>query len=148
MGCYRLPNLTIQLFESAAELLSEDPSTRQDPVRRCGSAARRGGHTHFALALGMCYSGSDNLADYIVAGESEACDKGRGNLLNGHFSIDVYNITDSTSFQESVSASETCGPNFCINDDMFCSGVLHLMSSRLLTGVLVVVVVLCRTVLL
>lgn len=81
-------------------------------MRRCGSAARRGGHTHFALALGMCYSGSDNQADYIVAGESEACDKGRGNLLNGHFSIDVYNITDSTSFQESVSASETCGPNF------------------------------------
>ena len=118
-------------------------------MRRCGSAARRGGHTHFALALGMCYSGSDNQADYIVAGESEACDKGRGNLLNGHFSIDVYNITDSTSFQESVSTSETCGPNFCINDDMFCSGVLHLMSSRLLTGVLVVVVVvLCRTVLL
>ena len=147
-GCYRLPNLTITLFESATELLSEDPSNRREPVKRCGSVARQGGHTHFALALGMCYSGSDNLADYTVAGESKACNKGRGNLADGYFSIDVYNITDSTAFQESVSASESCGPNFCINNETFCSSVRHLTSSRLLTAVLVIVVALFRTVLL
>ena len=148
LGCYRLPNLTITLFESATELLSEDPSNRREPVKRCGSVARQGGHTHFALALGMCYSGSDNLADYTVAGESKACNKGRGNLADGYFSIDVYNITDSTAFQESVSASESCGPNFCINNETFCSSVRHLTSSRLLTAVLVIVVALCRIVLL
>ena len=87
--------------------------------------------------------------DYTLAGESQACDEGRGNFHEGYFTIDVYNITDLTSFQESASTSEACGADFCVAEETFCSSVgPSLTSSHLVIAFTwLVAAILCRTML-
>lgn len=113
IGCYRLPAYNLKVYEMMTEDLSDNAITRTEPIRKCGSASLSQGITYFSLADGMCFGGSNHIADYTVDGESTSCSEGRGNYLRGQFAIDVYQINDIMAFQDSSTACETCGKDYC-----------------------------------
>ena len=127
IGCYRLTRVKLKVFEAMTEELSDSAMTRSEPVRKCGTASLSHGNTYFSLAEGMCFSGSNQIADYTGDGESSLCSGGRGSYIGGQFVIDVYRIDDPIAFQESSAACLSCGKDFCSQTDL--QSVWRLMCS-------------------
>ena len=113
IGCYRLSQFRLKMYEKLTADLSDSAMTRTEPIRKCGSASLSKGNTYFSLAEGMCFSGSNQISDYTGDGESRSCTDGRGNYFGGQFVIDVYQIDDAIAFQESSMACMTCGKDYC-----------------------------------
>ncbi len=78
-------------------------NTRTNPIRKCASAAQDYFFRLFALSIGYCISGSNNLDDYQYVC-SEACRDGKGAYVSSYFIMDVYEIVDTQTFQDSISA--------------------------------------------
>ena len=106
------------MFEKMTTDLSDSPTSRTEPVRKCGSASLDQGNTYFSLGEGICFSGSNQISDYIGGGESQSCSDGRGNYFGGQFVIDVYHIDDVIAFQDSSTACVTCGKYYCSETDL------------------------------
>ena len=99
--------------------LSDSPTSRTEPVRKCGTASLDQGNTYFSLGgEGICFSGSNQISDYIGGGESQSCSDGRGNYFGGQFVMDVYHIDDAIAFQDSSSACVACGKDYCSEPDL------------------------------
>ena len=64
-------------LEGATTDLSDNPRQRQDPIRKCGTAAQLYEFNIFAIAVGYCISGSNNLQEYQYI-ETNVCEGGIG----------------------------------------------------------------------
>ena len=144
VGCYRLSSLNLDLYEDTTPNLSDDPFNRTEPVRKCGTVVLKDGYTIFALGLGMCCGGSNNLEAYTSAGESIVCQEGSGGYFGGYIAIDVYMITDIQSFQDSATFSEACGKDFCTaeEDEVVCTRTPEVSSGITSNSLLSVVLIL------
>ena len=89
------------LLEGTTHDLSDNPTTRRDPIRKCGSTAQRLGFNYFAVSAGYCISQSNDVNDYRYI-PSSICDNGVGGYINGYFVMDVYEITNMQAFQDSA----------------------------------------------
>ena len=67
---------------------------------------------------GICFSGSNQISDYIGGGESQLCSDERGSYFGGQFVINVYHIDDVVTFQDSSTARVTCGKDYCSEPDL------------------------------
>ena len=106
------------MYEKMTTDLSDSPTSRTEPVRKCGTASLDQGNTYFSLAEGMCFGGSNQISDYIIGGESQLCSDGQGNYFGGQFAIDVYHIDDVIAFQDSSTACMTCGKDYCSEPEL------------------------------
>ncbi len=91
-------------MEQIASQLTDEPTTRTDPVRKCGIAVLSLGYRVFALtAGGYCISGSNRLPLYQYS-RSQLCVNGRGGYNNDteSFVLDVYVITNRQMFDNSA----------------------------------------------
>ena len=81
-GCYFVPAYSSSLYflEGETQDLTDDPLTREEPVRKCGTAAQLLGYRYFAVTTGYCVSGSSNLTDYTLylAPQPDLCVSGIG----------------------------------------------------------------------
>ncbi len=104
LGCYYVNRFSraLGLLEKLTEDLMDDPTTRTNPIRKCASAAQDYSYRLFALSTGYCISGSNNLRDYQYV-RSEACRDGIGAYVSGYFIMDVYEIVNTRTFQDSIS---------------------------------------------
>ena len=68
-------------LEGTTEDLSDNPRERQDPIRKCGNAAQLYNFEVFALAVGFCISGSNNVREYQYI-ETDVCEGGIGEVLS------------------------------------------------------------------
>lgn len=93
-------------MEKLTSDLSDDPTTRQNPIRKCAQAAQIYSYRLFAISIGYCISGSNRLSDYQYV-RSEACREGRGAFASGYFIMDVYAITNTQTFQDSIAELST-----------------------------------------
>ena len=93
LGCWYLNTRTgrLRTLEGRTADLSDDPTTRTDPVGKCGVAAREGNFNFFGVTLGHCISGSNLLSDYRHR-RSGLCRDGRGgyNSNGNSFVMNVY----------------------------------------------------------
>ena len=105
VGCYFVPPRSqfIGLLEGSTEDLSDDPVTRTNPIRKCGSAAQQRRFTYFAISVGYCISGSNRLSDYQYV-RSNLCQNGVGNYYRGYFLMDIYQIVNQGTFADSLVA--------------------------------------------
>lgn len=103
VGCYFVSRFSrrIGLLEGQTLDLSDDPRTRQDPIRKCGTGAQDLNYQLFAVSVGYCISGSNRRSDYTST-ESNLCSNGVGALINGNFLMNVYEIQDPDAFRASV----------------------------------------------
>lgn len=90
----------------------DSPYNRTEPIRKCGQVAYANKFRYFAVAFGLCFSGFNNISHYRTAGSSKICKNGTGNYF-GSFSMDVYNISDVTSFITSINYITECGMDYC-----------------------------------
>ena len=82
VGCYWVPAYSDLFFlEGTTEDLSDNPRERQDPIRKCGNAAQLYNFEVFALAVGFCISGSNNVREYQYI-ETDVCEGGIGEVLS------------------------------------------------------------------
>ncbi len=104
LGCYYVNRFSraLGLLEKLTKDLMDDPTTRTNPIRKCASAAQDYSYSLFALSAGYCISGSNNRLDYQYV-RSEACRDGRGAFVSGYFIMDVYEIVNTRTFQDSIS---------------------------------------------
>lgn len=118
IGCYRLSHSRLKMYEKMTRDLSDSPTSSIEPVRKCGTSSLDQGNTYFSLGEGICFSGSNQISDYIGGGESQSCSSGRGNYFGGQFVIDVYHIDDAIAFQDSSTACVACGKDYCSEPDL------------------------------
>ena len=116
----------MEFLENSEEILADNPLNRTDPIRKCGQVALENKYKYFAVALGLCYSGSNALAEYTSGGHSQICTNGTGNYF-GSFSVDVYHILDSEKFKKSSAGIDSCGSDYCMNTtlDVTCEDILY-----------------------
>ena len=74
MGCYWVPvyNSNLTFLEGATEDLTDNPRERLYPIQKCGTAAQLYKFNVFALAVGFCISGSNNVREYQFI-ETDIC---------------------------------------------------------------------------
>ena len=106
------------MYEKMTRDFSDSPTSRTEPVRKCGTSSLDQGNTYFSIGEGICFSGSNQISDYIGGGESQSCSGGRGNYFGGQFVIDVYHIDDAIAFQDSSTACVACGKDYCSEPDL------------------------------
>ena len=114
IGCYYyMPQLnhSLKLLEELTPDLSDEPSTRTDPIRKCGQAAQDFSFTFFALSAKYCISGSNKLSDYQQK-QSTLCRDGVGGYSSGYFVMDVYQINNAQAFQVSAHQIANHSPAF------------------------------------
>jgi len=118
IGCYYVPRFSraLGLLEGLTPDLSDNPFTRTDPIRKCGQAARNFSFTLFAVSAKYCISGSNRLSDYQYV-ETTFCRDGVGGYVSGYFVMDVYQIVNIQSFQDSAAqidsgSSAACSSGF------------------------------------
>ena len=145
IGCYKLPiDGELEFFENSEELLADNPLNRTDPIRKCGQVALENKYEYFAVALGLCYSGSNALADYTSGGHSQICINGTGNYF-GSFSVDVYHILDSEKFKTSSAGIDSCGSDYCMNnitcEDIYSSSMSMFASYRFYMALLIIITI-------
>ena len=92
---------TLKLLEGTDSEVLDDPFTRTEPIRKCGSASLRADHTVFGVTLGYCISGSSEITDYQTY-KLDVCQEGVGRYYSGYFFMDVYSIFNVNNFQDSV----------------------------------------------
>lgn len=135
VGCYQPPD-GLKSYEGSTRSLSDDPQTREEPVRKCAAHALQEGYTLFALAGGSCYGGVSTSEDFTAAGESNLCSQ-----LSDHqvevSPVDVYSITDSQGFQETAQMADSCGGDFCTARELVCSSSNRTLASVMLSLCLV-----------
>lgn len=105
VGCFFVPRFSrsIGLLEGQTPDLSDDPLARIDPIRKCGTGAQQFNYRLFAVSAGYCISGSNRQSDYTAGTRaSNLCSNGVGNVVNGNFLMDVYEIQDPEAFRNSV----------------------------------------------
>ena len=80
-GCYYVPAYSSVLFflEGTTVDLSDNPLLREEPIRKCGTAAQELRLDTFAVSVGYCISGSNDLSDYQTY-PSLLCENGEGQL--------------------------------------------------------------------
>ncbi len=66
-------------MEGLTSDLTDDPLYREDPIRKCGTAAQSYGYDVFAVTVGYCLSGSSDVDDYTIH-PSTLCEQGLGNF--------------------------------------------------------------------
>lgn len=83
IGCYWVPTYSSDLIflEGTTEDLNDNPRGRQDPIRKCGTAAQLYNFNVFALAIGICISGSSDVREYQYI-ETNVCESGTGDTHN------------------------------------------------------------------
>ncbi len=70
---------SLYFLEGETKDLSDSPRSREEPVRKCGSAAQLLGYRFFAVTVGYCISGSNSDADYtIFPAHTDLCQGGIG----------------------------------------------------------------------
>ncbi len=70
---------SLYFLEGETEDLSDSPTSRDEPVRKCGSAAQLLGYQFFAVTVGYCISGSSSKAEYtIFPANTDLCQGGIG----------------------------------------------------------------------
>lgn len=91
VGCYYVPAYSTVLFfmEGLTSELTDDPLRREDPIRKCGSAAQMFGFDAFAVTVGYCISGSSDVEDYMTY-PSTLCQQGIGEGFDYSVSLSVY----------------------------------------------------------
>ncbi len=96
-GCYYVPVYSTVLFsmEGLTSDLTDDPLYREDPIRKCGTAAQLYSFDIFAVSVGYCVSGSSDVEDYRQY-PSTLCQQGIGEQS-------VFNLS-SSSFVSSQNA--------------------------------------------
>lgn len=101
----------MRLLERTTPDLSDNPFTRTEPVRKCGTAAQLQSYTLFGVAVGYCISGSSSLDSYSASGSSGLCTNGTGDYNSRFrvFSMDIYEVSNQQSFSDSV--QEIVQPN-------------------------------------
>lgn len=79
VGCYFVPfgSQALRFLEGTTTDLSDNPLTREEPIRKCGSAAQRWQYEVFAVSVGYCISGSNDLGDYQFI-TTQLCQGGTG----------------------------------------------------------------------
>ena len=112
-GCfYYFPRYSnLNTLEGVAEEISDTYFNRTEPIRKCGQASRQYNYTIFGLINGYCVSGND-LDEFMKLGSSMNCQKGIGDIRLTRYnrryyylySMDVYRISNSVSFDVSVEA--------------------------------------------
>ena len=124
IGCYKLSLLkgAVEYLEETSEHLTEDPSNRTEPIRKCAQSAHSINRPYFILALGLCYSGSNELQSYFdnEGVESGVCRNGTGNYYGSTLIGDVYYIEDDDKFEASSDRAENCGFDYCRNLNASC----------------------------
>ena len=68
---------SLYFLEGETSDLSDNPRNREQPIRKCGSAAQVFGYDFFAVTVGYCISGSSRVADYQYV-PSQLCNEGIG----------------------------------------------------------------------
>ena len=81
-GCYYVPAYSSVLYylEGTTTDLSDNPFLREEPIRKCGTAAQEFRFDVFAVSVGYCISGSNDLSDYQIY-TSSLCENGEGTYL-------------------------------------------------------------------
>ena len=79
------------------EEVSDKPSDRQQPVKKCAQAAEKLGYSLFAVSVNHCISGSNAVADYQTT-KAGFCSDGVGGYKRGYYAMDVYWIANSETF--------------------------------------------------
>ena len=105
-GCWilRPTNRQIGSLEGTTPDVSDDAESRENPVSKCGVAAQQSNYKFFAVSLGYCLSGSNEIRDY-QDDASDLCEDGKGAYTyyaGGYYIMDVYEIYDTGSFSDSV----------------------------------------------
>ena len=67
-------------LEGTTEDLTDNPRERQDPINKCGTAAQLHNFNVFAIAVGFCISGSNDVQEYQYI-ETDVCEGGTGEIL-------------------------------------------------------------------
>ena len=91
-------------------------STGAESLKTCGDYAMRKGLTNFALSGNQCYC-SRNVTDFITGGPSKSC---RPRCRTGDC-LEVFQIAERETFELSVRAFESCGPDYCSQEAGVCS---------------------------
>lgn len=151
IGCYAVPGYsnTLTLLDGTDYELRDSPFTRDQPIRKCGSASLRAGYDAFAVTLGYCISGAGSTVSEIRAyktyGSSSNCAEGVGNYASGSFYMDVYSIINTPNFQDSVedivngTVPTIPSTDDAITDDLNASsGAIYLPSLALFFGLLII----------
>ena len=108
VGCYLVPSSsdTLSLLEDTTAYLSDDPTTRTQPVAKCGLSAMEQGFNIFGVSVGYCISGSNNPDDYKDFYYPGYCSDGNGGVFYvgsfPYFFMDVYKIVDVSDFTTSA----------------------------------------------
>ena len=98
---------SLGLLEGQTEEVSDEPSARQQPVRKCAQAAQKLGYSLFAVSVNYCISGSSTVTDYRYV-RAGLCRDGVGGYYRGYFFMDVYRITSPEVFHDV--SSEAANP--------------------------------------
>ena len=137
------------MIEGTTPDLSDDPLTRQKPVEKCGRAATQQGYEYFAVSIGYCISGSNNIEDYNNSNSYYPgfCNNGVGEVYYYgryvYYFMDVYKVTDNSTFTASADSAiadskATVPPSSTVGDEA--SGVtVHKYSLLLLSISLITV---------
>ena len=104
-------NHSLTLLEEMTPDLSDEPSTRTDPIRKCGQAAQDFSFNFFALSANYCISGTNKSSDYQQK-QSTLCRDGVGGYSLGYFVMDVYQINNAQAFQVSAHQITNHSPAF------------------------------------
>ena len=111
-----LTNEKLTSFEGKHSLLNDSSQNRIQPIQKCGQVAYANNYNYFAISMGQCYTGTDNINDFQRFGESTLCRNGTG----GDHLIDVYSIERKNTFLSSIENITACGADYCTNDDDLC----------------------------
>ena len=68
-------------LEGTTAELTDNPLYREEPIRKCGTAAQLFGFNIFAVTVGYCISGSNDLENYQTV-SSSLCQGGEGTSIN------------------------------------------------------------------
>ena len=99
----------MKLLENTIPELSDEPSTRTQPVAKCGLGATKHGFDTFGVSVGYCISGSSDTTDYTIYHYPGYCSEGNGGIyyagIYAYFFMDVYKVLNVSYF--TASAEET-----------------------------------------
>ena len=97
-------------MEGTTEDLSDNPWEREDPISKCGAAAQEYGFHIFALAIGFCLSGSNDIRHYQLL-ETDFCQGGIGEPHTALFLVESerrhVHLRRSQAYKSEIIISQT-----------------------------------------